>query len=711
MNNDQTRKKGERVFELKQDLPYIQTLKELLAQQIPTHEKNIIWPEEIITKEDSYILRCSTLTTKPLTSQLKIGISLPPKKAINIIQTSLDAHKFLWTHNLLQQDQYISDLNHWYFDTDDSLLIDISPSLVEESEIISDSIIKNMAATFCELIGSPQISHHGVVEYRAITQISGPANEILRKSFLDSKDITPADFLSSLNSKLPELKKAQNTTTETQTNSTNRSTSPTNTKRRKNKPYKKLAQVLVSLLLLGGGIGAYLQYKNNTENDSIQIYRDDDLPTVIAKLEKANNSEDRKRLYAQAVELYGNHPDIQSYSSGIKTSGIIVPEQYPTINEAIQAASSGQEIHIKPGIYKEAILLKPNTILKGITTSNSNERIIIQAPEKHLSPLVEGANCKAVKIEDITFKREEESGYKTPMIEIRNTSLIMKNCRIQNSDGEGILIEGKSQRPSELVKVFVDNSNSHGIHILNGAAAKVIGCEVTNAKGDGLRVEGTDSFAIVIKSQFYENKRGILFTEQAFGEISGGACAKNKHQGIAVFRSKITEIIDFTSSENQGAGLYVSFGIVQKITDSKFTKNEQHGIFIEDPQDIRLSENNEDKAIVLVELKNVEVTENDSSGLFFQIIEPEFDSTRKEMTVPELRIQDNSTLSFNKRNGLDLIGPLSLKVNNSNISNNKGFGIKATNEISGSISATVKNNEAKAIKVDDQKELLLELSE
>lgn len=178
-----------------------------------------------------------------------------------------------------------------------------------------------------------------------------------------------------------------------------------------------------------------------------------------------------------------------------------------------------------------------------------------------------------------------------------------------------------------------------------------------------------------------------MFANQAFGEVFDSICRENSFLGLAVFLSKLTEVRNLTCVENGDSGLYISFGVIQEIVSSEFSKNKQHGIFIEDPTDIRLSEGGE-TPVVILELTDVKVEENKFSGLHFQIVPATFESTSQTAVKPELKISGKSFFNRNSLHGLNLIGPMSLTIDSEEINENAAFGIRAETKVEGRVTGT-----------------------
>ena len=84
---------------------------------------------------------------------------------------------------------------------------------------------------------------------------------------------------------------------------------------------------------------------------------------------------------------------------------INVPTDYPTIQEGMDAAVSGDTVHVAPGVYEEALRFKDGITLEG----ESAETVTVQWPARNGSLLII-PEAEAGVIQDMTFTHSDTEG-------------------------------------------------------------------------------------------------------------------------------------------------------------------------------------------------------------------------------------------------------------------------------------------------------------
>ena len=122
---------------------------------------------------------------------------------------------------------------------------------------------------------------------------------------------------------------------------------------------------------------------------------------------------------------------------------LIVPDQYGTIQQAINAARSGETVMVKPGVYRESITFKNGIRLLG--TERGACRIEAVPGAKSI---LRAARCPTGSIESLTFdgrslqiKSPKGGAYPVGII-LDNSGLTISDCLVQNCTGCGIWIKG-----------------------------------------------------------------------------------------------------------------------------------------------------------------------------------------------------------------------------------------------------------------------------
>lgn len=265
-----------------------------------------------------------------------------------------------------------------------------------------------------------------------------------------------------------------------------------------------------------------------------------------------------------------------------------VPEKFPTISEAIQAASKGDTIFVAAGRYTEAIQLKDGVRLvsagddqPGEMGLKRSERTVIDGTGIE----VEGAGVTMAEdavLDGFTvtgFGSYDEEAWKKswevngndqpyehighfgiPGIGIRGVSCSVKNSIVHHNGATGIAIsgeDGKTCRPLITNNICYRNMGG-GIGSMNGSTAIIDDnvCYENFFAGIG----HDDANPIVINNECYRNIRaGIGISEGASPMVRGNRCYQNRRAGIGIRSGKTTRPIveDNECFENAMAGIGV----------------------------------------------------------------------------------------------------------------------------------------------------------
>ncbi len=138
---------------------------------------------------------------------------------------------------------------------------------------------------------------------------------------------------------------------------------------------------------------------------------------------------------------------------------LIVPDDYATIQEAIDAAGFEDTIRILPGVYSETLAFKDGVLLMGESMD-----LVTVRPEGKPASVISARNCQQGLIFGLTleYPNPDTSGNKITGILIENSSIEVINCRIRHMSGTGIVIRGES---TPLIGECIIESNGFcGIH-------------------------------------------------------------------------------------------------------------------------------------------------------------------------------------------------------------------------------------------------------
>lgn len=253
-----------------------------------------------------------------------------------------------------------------------------------------------------------------------------------------------------------------------------------------------------------------------------------------------------------------------------KNAIIYVPDNYSTIQEAINNFRSGQKIIVMPGIYNENIVITSKDVI--LKSSNPDdieivENTIIDGGRNGSVIYIEDCNSGVI-IEGFTVKNGSGDKYDDGGgIYINNSSAyISKNVIIENfvgGDGGGIYIRGKTSSVNISDNQIKDNqaygsiSDGAGITITNGKHT-VQNNTITNNKaglsGGGIYIYSGDH---IIEGNTFTNNTtkfgGGLDTSSAYVVVKNNTFESN-------------------TATNSGGAFNIYSGICN-VSNNVFTKN------------------------------------------------------------------------------------------------------------------------------------------
>jgi parallel beta-helix repeat protein len=238
----------------------------------------------------------------------------------------------------------------------------------------------------------------------------------------------------------------------------------------------------------------------------------------------------------------------------------VVPDNYPTIQQAIDAAKPGDTVKIKKGTYRESVTFKEGIILKGAVRDKT-----ILCCDANTGAAITVTDCNEGTITGLTLlqtgaeKLTEEGKPLFPVLWVNFSSIKVTDCTIQDGCGNGITIEGKGN-------------------------CEISDCNISNNRGSGIYVLGEGAEPILKNNQCLENKgNGIYFREGAGGIAEDNLCNKNSFNGIAVMNKWTSpRLKNNQCSGNRSSGIYFGEGAKGGAENNICKENEWNGISVAD---------------------------------------------------------------------------------------------------------------------------------
>ena len=233
---------------------------------------------------------------------------------------------------------------------------------------------------------------------------------------------------------------------------------------------------------------------------------------------------------------------------------LVVPDQHPTIQAAINAARAGDTIRVKAGTYSESARL-----IEGIRLMGEGKDVVKVRSSATNSTL----NCDGIKrgfISGLTFEHADKSnseGSRFAVVSLSDGCAVeITDCRIQMGDGSGITVANGSPKISDCILekngrngIAVTGSNARpeilrnqcrfngqdGILFLQAAAGMVQNNVCETNGNNGIVAGGAGTRPTLTGNQCLGNSHdGIELGDSATGEVRGNTCDGNKRNGIRV---------------------------------------------------------------------------------------------------------------------------------------------------------------------------------
>jgi parallel beta-helix repeat protein len=275
---------------------------------------------------------------------------------------------------------------------------------------------------------------------------------------------------------------------------------------------------------------------------------------------------------------------------------LVVPDQHPTIQAAINVAKAGDTIRVKAGTYSESARL-----IEGIRLMGEGKDVVkVRSPAKNNT-----LDCDGIKkgfISGITFEHADKSnseGSRFAVVSLgEGCTVEITDCRIQFGDGTGISAANGSPRISDCILekngrngIAITGSNAHpviarnqcrlneqdGILLLQGASGDVQSnvCE-TNGR-NGIVAGGLGTTAALSRNQCRGNGQdGIEIGDDAAGDVRENTCDGNKRNGISIYgKGTGCKLLSNTCRNNEDCGLWCEIGSVATRTANQSSGNKK----------------------------------------------------------------------------------------------------------------------------------------
>lgn len=277
--------------------------------------------------------------------------------------------------------------------------------------------------------------------------------------------------------------------------------------------------------------------------------------TFLAHAVNANPQANKPNITAQVptiVPVIFVNPTTGADTTG---AGNNSTTPYKTISYALNQAQPGAVIQLAPGTYSREtgeqfpLILKPGVTLQG-DESSKGQGILITGGGFYTSrtfarqdvTILAGENT-LIKGVTVTNPNQRGTG-----IWVESTNPIIKNSTFVKSVRDGIFVTGTGN-PKIENNIFTQNTGN-GISVTKSAQGEIRN-NLFQDTGFGIAIGGT-STPLVVENQIVQNQDGLFISESAKPILRKNVIQNNKRDGIV---ATISAQPDLGTNENPGGNL------------------------------------------------------------------------------------------------------------------------------------------------------------
>jgi parallel beta-helix repeat protein len=279
---------------------------------------------------------------------------------------------------------------------------------------------------------------------------------------------------------------------------------------------------------------------------------------------------------------------------------ITVPGDFNTIQEAIDAATAGNIILVKPGEYEESLTFKDGLILMGELRETTTVTCDAAA-----GPVLTVTGCATGKISGLTFAHtgaealapdkgdsaEDKTNPATVEHDSTGDNTAATNTDTDKGEGSGEDADPKeagedaTNKPAPVVLIAnsgvsmnectVRDGAGAGLVVTEGANARVENCLFLSNAGNGILYEGDGSSARFRLNVCKENGgNGIHIRGAAGGNVRDNTCLANACTGIVIADKRATLSVKRNECTGNGLhGLWYPYNAPASVRGNTFVDN------------------------------------------------------------------------------------------------------------------------------------------
>ena len=292
---------------------------------------------------------------------------------------------------------------------------------------------------------------------------------------------------------------------------------------------------------------------------------------------------------------------------------LAVPEDYPRLQEAIDAIVPGGTITVSAGTFVEGVTIwksvmikgagPDKTILKGLPDGKVIVLVLAEVERVHLQDLkitgserdglvVYGRKVTIQNVEvcdnrwdglevwggaEVTVRDCTMSG-NADGIDVRNSAtLILGNCTISDNRNNGLFVFDSAV--VTLIDATISGS-AYGLAAGGSAQVVVQALTISDSGFDGVRAYDTVQLSLIDCAISNNGSEGIDVSDSALVTVKDCSVFDNGSDGLGVSGSSQVNVETCLISDNGGSGMKVKEDAVVHIQDSRILRNAGYGVSV-----------------------------------------------------------------------------------------------------------------------------------
>ncbi|MEU2826368.1 right-handed parallel beta-helix repeat-containing protein [Streptomyces bacillaris] len=267
-------------------------------------------------------------------------------------------------------------------------------------------------------------------------------------------------------------------------------------------------------------------------------------------------------------------------------------DRFSTIGEALAVARTGALISVRPGTYAENLVIHTRVTLtaaEGRGTVEIRPRsgsvVALRADAVMISELTLRGGDSELPAVDVRRGQAAFDGCEivgaawTAMLAGGTGSLALRNCRVSNPQGAGIVVT--STTPTTVESCTLEHLGTSGIVLAEQGEARVRDCTVRGARGNGLLANGETRGTVEDCDISSTDKPSIALEENSAVSVVR-TVVHDTSTGVHLSTAGRTTLEDVRVTGSSGNGVVLTAGTDPVLRRCRVSRARGNGLFVTD---------------------------------------------------------------------------------------------------------------------------------